>query len=82
MCLPWEAARAAAASEAVALTPALVGAPFDGRNSGDAGDMPGRGIRPPGVSDTISDLATRPVVVAGVAPARPSSEEWPVAWIG
>ncbi|MBD8023392.1 hypothetical protein [Microbacterium gallinarum] len=74
MCLPWEAARAAAASEAIGLTPVLTGATFDSRNGGDAGDTPGRGIRLPGVSDTISDFATRPVVAAG-AGARPALGE-------
>jgi hypothetical protein len=68
MCLPWEAARAAAASEAIGLTPVLTGATFDSRNGGGVGhdlrfcDTTGRG---------------------GRRCARPATgEEWPVAWIG
>ena len=64
MCLPWEAARAAAASEAIGLTPVLTGATFDSRNGGDAGDTPGRGLRRPGGSGTISEFSTRPVVAS------------------
>ena len=82
MCLPWEAARAAADSDAVGLALVVTTARSNGRNGGDAGDTPGRGIRLPGVSDTIADPETRPVVVAGVAPAAPSGEERPVAWFG